>query len=79
MSELSPDPARCPVCGRPNRCAVAARSDEPCWCAQAQIAPEALARIPVAARGVACLCPACAAFAGDATSGVAPRDGSADS
>jgi hypothetical protein len=55
--------ARCPVCGRPNRCALAdgAASATACWCADVRIAPEALRRIPAGLRGRACLCPDCAA------------------
>jgi len=32
----------------------------PCWCTGVDIDPAQLARIPAAAVGVACLCPACA-------------------
>jgi hypothetical protein len=31
-----------------------------CWCFDVTIAPEALDRVPDAARGVACVCAACA-------------------
>jgi hypothetical protein len=57
------DPARCPLCGRPNRCALAAGSSAvaPCWCADAAISRDRLALVPEAARRVACLCAACAA------------------
>lgn len=60
------DPARCPLCGAPNRCAMeAARStgqpQPDCWCTRVVIAPEVLARVPAAAVDRACLCPACAA------------------
>ena len=54
------DASRCPVCGCDNRCAMAAGEREPCWCASVSIDPAALARVPKALRGAACLCPACA-------------------
>jgi hypothetical protein len=55
----------CPLCGRPNGCAVAAsgRFETPCWCTETTFAPELLARIPVAERGRSCVCAACAAAA----------------
>jgi hypothetical protein len=41
--------------------------DAPCWCTQVGFAPELLARVPAAARGLACICRRCAeAGAGDA-------------
>lgn len=54
---------RCPLCGRPNRCAPAAAGDftVACWCTQASVSAQALARLPEALRGRACLCAACAA------------------
>lgn len=60
------DEDRCPLCGRGNHCVMAsakaagAPAAQPCWCSTLRIAPEALARIPEAARMRACLCPACA-------------------
>ncbi|WP_449370511.1 cysteine-rich CWC family protein [Thiomonas sp.] len=58
------DPTRCPLCGQPNQCAMACGIDgSNCWCASVRIAPQTLARIPPALRGVACLCPKCAAAA----------------
>jgi GNAT superfamily N-acetyltransferase len=52
----------CPLCGGPNECAPARTGsfDEPCWCASVAIDPDALARIPEAARNEACLCRHCA-------------------
>ncbi|MEZ5651685.1 MAG: cysteine-rich CWC family protein [Burkholderiaceae bacterium] len=52
----------CPSCGGPNQCApVAAGSFETrCWCMAVTIDPDALARLPAAQRGQACLCPHCA-------------------
>ena len=55
----------CPLCGQPNRCAMAgARPDgapaAPCWCTQADFSAELLARVPAEAQGRACICAACA-------------------
>jgi len=58
------DPSRCPRCGVPNACTMAAgRPDEPCWCAQVTIPEALIASLPGEARGVACLCAACVAEA----------------
>lgn len=57
---LQVDASRCPVCGGDNRCAMAAGERGPCWCASVSIDSAALARVPEALRGAACLCPACA-------------------
>lgn len=55
------DPARCPLCGRENVCAMASDPDAThCWCFDVTIVPEALERVPDQARGVACVCAACA-------------------
>ena len=56
------DPA-CPLCGAANGCAVArsGRFEVDCWCRHAVASAEALARVPAAVRGRACLCPACLA------------------
>jgi Cysteine-rich CWC len=58
MSEPALDPARCPICARPNECAAAA-GREMCWCFEATLAPEVLARIPERALGLACICAKC--------------------
>ncbi|HEX4885357.1 MAG TPA: cysteine-rich CWC family protein [Casimicrobiaceae bacterium] len=52
----------CPLCGLPNACAVVAtgRLDAPCWCTSVVVDPLALARVPDAALGRACLCIRCA-------------------
>ncbi|RZL10379.1 MAG: hypothetical protein EOP40_06570 [Rubrivivax sp.] len=52
----------CPLCGGPNGCAPAAlgRFDVPCWCRDAKVSPEALARVPPHERGQSCLCARCA-------------------
>ncbi|MGA8008179.1 MAG: cysteine-rich CWC family protein [Thiomonas sp.] len=56
------DPARCPLCGQPNQCTLAAGGDagRTCWCSRVEIAPQTLARIPAACLGVACICAQCA-------------------
>ncbi|TSE26271.1 cysteine-rich CWC family protein [Tepidimonas aquatica] len=64
--EPTVDPARCPLCGGDNACAMQAqhRSGQPqppCWCTRVSFAPDLLARVPEVARGRACLCPRCAA------------------
>jgi hypothetical protein len=64
----APDPARCPLCGLSNRCAMelertSGQSQPPCWCTATTIPRETLARIPAEARNQACICPACAALA----------------
>jgi hypothetical protein len=56
------DPARCPLCGGPNRCAmVAGQTEEPCWCTKVTLTTEMLERIAPSQRGVACICAECAA------------------
>ena len=61
MTTPSVDPTRCPLCGADNRCAMAADPDATyCWCFDATIAAETLERVPAEARGVACVCAACA-------------------
>ncbi len=55
------DPCRCPLCGGPNRCAMAPGEPQaaPCWCTRAQFSAQLLQQVPEAARGQACICPAC--------------------
>jgi hypothetical protein len=60
------DPARCPLCGQANACAMEAerltgRVQPPCWCLSASFATGVLERIPDMARGAACICERCAA------------------
>lgn len=52
----------CPLCNGPNACAPAASGslDSPCWCTDASISADALARVPDAMIGKACLCRSCA-------------------
>ena len=58
------DTSSCPLCGKPNECAVAAgRDPESCWCMTATMSPNALTAIPAEAQGKACICARCAAGA----------------
>ncbi|MEO6974034.1 MAG: cysteine-rich CWC family protein [Rhodoferax sp.] len=58
------DPSRCPVCGKPNECAmeverVTGITQPPCWCTQVAFPPSLLERVPMPAQGRACICQAC--------------------
>ncbi|WP_437927803.1 cysteine-rich CWC family protein [Sorangium sp. So ce291] len=53
------DPSRCPLCGEANACGMAEGAST-CWCFETSIPAEVLERVPEAARGVACVCRACA-------------------
>lgn len=53
------DPARCPICGKPNDCGLA-QGQSTCWCFSTPIPEAVLAAIPEAARNVACVCRECA-------------------
>lgn len=73
-----PDPTRCPLCGQPNVCAMeleraSGQPQEPCWCTQVDFSAELLERVPLAARGMACICRACAT-AGAADDAATPPD-----
>ena len=64
----APDPTRCPLCGLGNGCAMEAeratgRPQPPCWCRSADFSPSLRARVPAAARGLACICARCVAAA----------------
>jgi len=59
------DATRCPLCGEANQCGMAA-GEERCWCFEATLAPDALARIPERARGAACICAKCGKAGGAA-------------
>ena len=55
------DTTRCPLCGAPNECAVAAgRDPNSCWCMTATMHPASIAAIPAEAQGRVCICAACA-------------------
>jgi hypothetical protein len=56
------DPARCPLCGQPNGCAMAASpgaAPAQCWCASQRFDAELLARVAPASAGRACICSRC--------------------
>ncbi|MBL8749364.1 MAG: cysteine-rich CWC family protein [Planctomycetes bacterium] len=63
MAELV-DPARCPLCGGRNDCALAdpARGSAcaDCWCSQVTFDRELLQCVPDSAAGKACICRNCA-------------------
>ncbi|TAM53716.1 MAG: hypothetical protein EPN61_00410 [Burkholderiaceae bacterium] len=63
--DAPPDPGRCPVCGSANECAMEVQrvtgiTRPPCWCTQVVFPPSLLERVPVSAKGHACICQACA-------------------
>jgi hypothetical protein len=53
------DPARCPLCGEANQCQLAAGRPT-CWCFETPVPAAVLARVPLAAQGIACVCKRCA-------------------
>jgi hypothetical protein len=53
------DPSLCPLCGRPNECA-ALRGESECWCKTVVVPQDVMDRVPMEARGVACVCRECA-------------------
>lgn len=61
----SPDPTHCPLCGKPNQCAMeveraTGEKQPPCWCTQVKFEPSVFDKVPEQARGKACICGACA-------------------
>jgi hypothetical protein len=59
-NKTEPDPAVCPLCGKPNNCAVAANPDATeCWCEQVEFPEELLAQIPEDAVRKTCVCQEC--------------------
>ena len=61
----SPKAECCPLCGKANQCAMVLESQSgekqpPCWCTQAAFSADLLAKIPVASKGLACVCATCA-------------------
>jgi len=56
MSELE----RCPLCSGPNQCGRAAGQAR-CWCFEALVPAEVLARVPEADQARRCVCASCAA------------------
>lgn len=59
------DPTRCPICGQPNDCQVAAGRPT-CWCFERPVPLAVLARVPFAAQGLACVCQTCATTSDEA-------------
>jgi hypothetical protein len=53
------DPHHCPLCGEPNSCGMA-EGKSSCWCFEASIDADTLARIPPEAQGKSCICRGCA-------------------
>jgi hypothetical protein len=60
------DPARCPLCGRDNACAMACATasagcttPRDCWCTRVVVAADVLRRVPAPAFGRACVCADC--------------------
>lgn len=58
-------PDQCPLCGRPNACAMelekaSGEAQPPCWCVNMGFTPALLATVPPDAQGKACICADCA-------------------
>lgn len=52
--------AACPLCGRPNHCAIIQGKDPyTCWCMTARIPRELREQVPLELRGKACICQSC--------------------
>ena len=65
MKSTPADRSHCPLCAKPNACAMEAprlpgNEQPPCWCTQVDFSRELLERLPPEARGQACICAACA-------------------
>ena len=63
---MNPDPrveaSKCPLCGGPNQCALAADpAATECWCDGEKFPRELLAQIPAQAVRKACICQKCLA------------------
>jgi hypothetical protein len=63
---------RCPLCGEPNDCGLAAGKTD-CWCFAVKISPEALVRLPEEARGKVCVCRKCAVAESSTTTAADPQ------
>ncbi|HVZ42236.1 MAG TPA: cysteine-rich CWC family protein [Ramlibacter sp.] len=58
------NPDLCPLCGKPNRCAMEVEKQTgvkqpPCWCTKVDFSDDLVNAVPLAARGLACICAAC--------------------
>jgi Cysteine-rich CWC len=56
---------QCPLCGQANFCAMEVEkltgvAQPPCWCNGVKFEATLIEKIPAAARGLACVCAACA-------------------
>ena len=61
-------PALCPLCGQANQCAMEIQRatgvpQAACWCTDVRFDADLLASIPQQARGLRCVCAACAGAA----------------
>lgn len=77
ITAINPDPLRCPLCGQANHCLNLGAQDsaQRCWCNDPALRfPAALlARVPMAARGKACICQACVQAAAEASAAAPTR------
>jgi hypothetical protein len=56
------DTSLCPLCGAPNRCAMAGcnkNPNEPCWCKAEQFPIKFLDQVPEDRKNKACICKQC--------------------
>ncbi|RYF65297.1 MAG: hypothetical protein EOO22_22910 [Comamonadaceae bacterium] len=72
VAPTAPDPARCPLCGAANVCAMEIERDTgvlqpPCWCMSADFTDALRDRVPAESRGLACICANCVAAAAAAS------------
>ncbi len=57
---MNEDKGTCPICGKPNGCAVVAHKDPAaCWCMSTKVPEGLLALIPKDKRGHSCVCEQC--------------------
>ena len=66
MMNAATDPSLCPLCAKANDCAMV-NGGKTCWCFAAPIMREAIERVPVEQRGVACICQNCGREVGETT------------
>jgi len=58
--DFSINTSKCPLCGGPNQCAMAADPEaSECWCGGKEFPRELLAQIPEYAIRKTCVCPQC--------------------
>jgi len=63
---MSIDPSQCPLCQVDNQCrnvqlkrGLITSSAPPCWCQDKQFPVDLIEKLPVAAKGKACICQVC--------------------